>query len=200
MVGIVGDTLPDGPESRVYPEFFLPQSQIPWTASMDMVIRVANEQLPLVSSIRAAILSVSPEIPRFDVTTVESELETLGNRRRFQTWLLGSFSAIALILAAIGIYGLISYSVTERTPEIGIRMALGARRVDILGMILGRLLMLAGAGLLLGVAAALALSRAASSLLFGVAWTDSLTLALATLLLLTVALAAGYIPARRATR
>jgi putative ABC transport system permease protein len=196
----VGDTLPDGPESRVYPEFFLPQSQIPWTTSMDMVIRVANNQLPLASSIRAAILSVSPEIPRFDVTTVESELEALGNRRRFQTWLLGSFSAIALILAAIGIYGLISYSVTERTTEIGIRMALGARRVDIMGMILGQLSMLAGAGLLLGLAGALALSRAASSLLFGIAWTDSLTLALATLLLLTVALAAGYIPARRATR
>jgi putative ABC transport system permease protein len=200
VVGIVGDTLPNGPESRVYPEFFLPQSQIPWTPSMDMVIRVANNQLPLASSIRAAILSVSPEIPRFDVTTVESELEALGNRRRFQAWLLGSFSAIALILAAIGIYGLISYSVTERTPEIGIRMALGARRKDIMAMILGRLLMLAGAGLLLGLAGALALSRAASSLLFGVAWTDSLTLALATLLLLTVALGAGYIPARRATR
>jgi ABC-type antimicrobial peptide transport system permease subunit len=143
---------------------------------------------------------VSAEIPRFEVTTVESQLDALGNRRRFQTWLLSSFSAIALILAAIGIYGLISYSVTERTPEIGIRMALGARPLNIMGMILGQLFMLAGAGLVLGVGAALVLSHAASYLLFGVASTDSLTLTLATLLLLSVALAAGYFPAKRATR
>jgi predicted permease len=200
VVGVVGDTLPDGPESRVYPQFFLPQTQVPWTASMDMVIRVVDDRLPLASSIRAAILSVSSEIPRFEVTTVESELEALGNRRRFQTWLFSSFSAIALILAAIGIYGLISYSVTERTAEIGIRMALGARPVDIMGMILGQLSMLAGAGLLLGLAGALALSHAASNLLFGVAWTDGRTLAPATLLLFLVALTAGYIPAKRATR
>ena len=200
LVGVVGDTLPDGPESRIYPQFFLPQTQVPWTASMDMVIRVGDSRLPLASSIRAAILSVSSEIPRFEVTTVESELEVLGNRRRFQTWLLSSFSAIALILAAIGIYGLISYSVSERTAEIGIRMALGARPVDIMGMILGQLSMLAGAGLLLGLAGALALSHAASNLLFGVAWTDGRTLALATLLLFMVALTAGYIPAKRATR
>jgi putative ABC transport system permease protein len=200
VVGVVGDTLPDGPESRVYPQFFLPQTQVPWTASMDMVIRVADNRLPLANSIRAAILSVSSEIPRFEVKTVDSELEALGNRRRFQTWLLSSFSVIALILAAIGIYGLISYSVSERTAEIGIRMALGARPVDILGMILGQVSMLAGAGLLLGLAGALALSHAASNLLFGVAWTDGRTLALATLLLFMVALTAGYIPAKRATR
>ena len=200
VVGMVGDTLPDGPESRSYPQFFLPQSQIPWTSSMDIVIRVAHNQIPLAGSIRAAVLSVSAEVPRFEVTTVESQLDALGNRRRFQTWLLSSFSAIALILAAIGIYGLISFSVTERTPEIGIRMALGARPLNIMTMILGQLFILAGAGLLLGVAAALALSHAASYLLFGVAPTDSLTLTLATLLLLTVALAAGYFPARRATR
>jgi predicted permease len=200
VVGVVGDTLPDGPESRSYPQFFLPQSQIPWTGSMDIVVRVARNQVPLAGSIRAAVLSVSAEIPRFGVTTVESQLDALGNRRRFQTWLLSSFSAIALILAAIGIYGLISYSVTERTPEIGIRMALGARPLNIMSMILGQLFMLAGAGLLLGLAIALALSHAAAYLLFGVAPTDSLTLTLATLLLLMVALAAGYFPARRATR
>src|SRR5260370_2834478 len=107
----------------------------------------------------------------------------VGSWRRFQAWRVGLFCAIAMIVAAIGIYGLISYSVSERTAEIGIRMALGARPVDILGMILGQVSMLAGAGLLLGVAGALALSHAASNLLFGVAWTDGRTLALATLLL-----------------
>lgn len=200
VVGVVGDTLPDGPESRVYPQFFLPQTQVPWAASMDLVIRAADNRLPLANSIRAAIVSVNSEIPRFEVTTVDSELETLGNRRRFQTWLLSSFSAIALVLAAIGIYGLISYSVSERTAEIGIRMALGARPVDIMGMILGQVSTLAGAGLLVGLAGALALSHAASNLLFGVAWTDGRTLGLATLLLFMVALTAGYIPAKRATK
>jgi ABC-type lipoprotein release transport system permease subunit len=200
VVGVVGDTLPDGPESRAYPQFFLPQKQIPWTASTDIVVRVDDTRLPLAASIREAILSVSAEIPRFEVTTVDSQLEAMGNRRRLQTWLLSAFSAIAVTLAAIGIYGLISYSVTERTAEIGIRMALGATRIDILAMIMRSLLVLAGGGLMLGVAGAMALSRAASSLLFGVAWSDSFTLASATLLLLGVALAAGYIPARRATK
>jgi predicted permease len=200
VVGVVGDTLPNGPESRAYPQFFLPQSQVPWTASTDIVIRIADESLPLAGSIRAAILSLSAEIPRFEVTTVTSQLEELENRRRFQTWLLSSFSAMALVLAAIGIYGLISYSVTERTAEIAIRMAVGAGRVDIMGMIMGRVLLLTGGGLMVGLAAALALSRAASTLLFGVSWTDGLTLAVTTALLLGVALAAGYIPALRATR
>jgi putative ABC transport system permease protein len=200
VVGVVADTLPDGPESHGYPQFFMPQSQIPWTASMDMVIRVANNQLPLASSIRAAIVSVSSEIPRFEITTVSAELETLGNRRRSSTWLLGLFSTIALILAATGIYGLVSYSVTERTAEIGIRMAFGAGRMDIMRTILGQVLMLAGSGLLFGLVGALALSRIAASMLFGVARADSVTLVLATLLLLIVALIAGYIPARRAAR
>jgi putative ABC transport system permease protein len=199
VIGVVGDTLPNGPESRVFPQFFLPHSQVPWTASMDMVVRAGQNQLLLAGSIRAVILSVKPNIPRFEISTVESEIERLGNRRRFQTWLLSVFSAVALVLAGIGIYGLISYSVAERTSEIGIRMALGACRLDIMRMIFGQILMITGEGLLLGLAGALALSRAASSLLFGVAWMDSLTLALATFLLLLVALAAAYIPARRAT-
>ncbi len=200
VVGVVGDSLPDGPESRVFPLFYLPQSQRPWIASMDIVIRVADDRLPLANAIRAAVLSVNGQIPRFAVTTVDAELDTLGTQRRSSTWLLISFSAFALVLAAIGIYGLVSYSVTERTAEIGIRMAFGAARLDIIRLVLGQVLLLAGGGLLLGVTAALIVSRAAASLLFGVAPTDGVTLAGATLLLLTVALLAGYVPARRATR
>jgi putative ABC transport system permease protein len=200
VVGIVGDTLPDGPESQVFPQFFLPQTQAYGTASMDVVVRAAKNQLPLASNIRAAILSIKSDMPRFEVATVESEIERLGNRRSFQTWLLTAFSAVALVLAGIGVYGLISYSVAQRTSEIGIRMALGADRSKIMRMILGQLLTLTGIGLLLGLVGALTLSHAASSLLFGVAWTDGLTLASATSLLFVVALAAAYIPARRATR
>ena len=200
VVGIVGDTLADGPESQVFPQFFLPQTQAPGTASMDIVVRAGQNKLPLASSIRAAILSIKSDMPRFEVATVESEIERLGNRRSFQTWLLTAFSAVALVLAGIGVYGLISYSVAQRTSEIGIRMALGADRSKIMRMILGQLLTLTGIGLLLGLIGALTLSHAASSLLFGVAWTDGLTLASATSLLFVVALAAAYIPARRATR
>jgi predicted permease len=200
VVGIVGDTLPNGPESRALPQFFLPQSQVPWTASRDIVVRAGQDQLPLVASIRAAILSVNSNIPRFEISTVDSEIERLGNRRRFQTWLLNAFSVLALFLAGIGIYGLISYSVAERTSEIGIRMALGACRLDIMRMIFGQILTITGVGLLLGLAGAVALSHAASSLLFGVTSMDSLTLTAATSLLFLVALAAAYIPAKRATR
>jgi predicted permease len=200
VVGIVGDTLPNGPESRALPQFFLPQSQVPWAASMDIVVRTGQNQLPLAATIRAAILSVNSNILRFEISTVDSEIERLGNRRRFQTWLLNAFSAVALFLAGIGIYGLISYSVAERMSEIGIRMALGARRLDIMRMILGQILTITGVGLLLGLAGAVALSHAASSLLFGVTWMDNITLTATTSLLFLVALAAAYIPAKRATR
>jgi predicted permease len=200
VVGVVGDTLPDGRESRVYPQFYLPQSQAVSTAAMDIIVRPSQEQLPIANSIRISILSVNHNIPRFEITTVDRMLEELGNRRTFQTWLLSSFSMIALVLAAIGIYGLISYSVTERIPEIALRMALGADRLDIMRMVLGQVMVLAGIGLLLGLGTALLLSHAASSLLFGVAWADGPTLVLAIALLLLVALVAGYIPARRAMK
>jgi predicted permease len=200
VVGVVADSLPDGPESRVSPLFYLPQSQRPWVASMDIVIRVADDRLPLANAIRAAVLSVNNQVPKFAVTTVDAELDALGTQRRFSTWLLSSFSAFALVLAAIGIYGMVSYSVTERTAEIGVRMAFGAARADIMRLVLGQVLLLAGGGLLSGLAAAMIISRTAANLLFGVAPTDGVTLTGATLLLLMVALLAGYVPARRATR
>jgi putative ABC transport system permease protein len=150
--------------------------------------------------VRGAILRVSPDIPRFEISTVESQLERLGNRRRFQTWLLSAFSTIAFVLAAIGTYGLVSYSVAERTSELGIRMALGASRRDILRLILGHSITVTGVGLFVGSAAALVFSRAASGLLFGVSWADGLTMSLTGVLLLFVSLAAAYVPARRATK
>src|SRR5579859_63057 len=200
VIGIVGNTLPNGRESRAFSQFFLPQSQVPSAASMDVIVREERGTVPLADSIRATILSLDPNIPRFNVTTVETKLEELGNRRALETWLLGLFSAISLLLAAIGVYGLISYSVTERTSEIAIRMALGAARFDILKLVLGQVLVLAGIGLFLGLGGALVLSHIASRFLFGVASTDGPTLALTTFLLLAVALVSGAIPARRAMK
>ena len=200
VVGMVSDTLPNGPESGSLPQFFLPQNQVPWTASMDVIVRGAQDRLSLASNVRGAIMRVSPEIPRFEISTVDSQLERLENRRRFQTWLLSVFSSIAFLLAAIGTYGLVSYSVAERTNELGIRMALGASRRDILRLVLGHAITVTAVGLLVGSVAALAFSRAASGLLFGVSWADGLTMSLTGVLLLSVSLAASYVPARRATK
>lgn len=199
VVGVVGDTLPNGPESRSLPQFFLTLDQAPQTKSMDILVRGAQDRLPLANDLRRAILSVSAQIPRFAVSSVEAQLEQLGNRRRFQTWLLSAFSMIAFVLAAIGTYGLISYSVTERIHEIGIRMALGATRGDVLRMILAEVARITGVGLFVGTLGALLVSRAASNLLFGVPWADGITLSLTAGILLFAALTAAYIPARRAT-
>jgi ABC-type antimicrobial peptide transport system permease subunit len=196
----VADTLPNGPESSVLPQFFLPQDQVPWTDSMDILVRTTQNHFPNTSDVRKAVLSVNSDVARFQISTVDDELERLGSRRRFQTWLLSAFSAVSLALAGIGIYGLILYSVAERTNEIGIRMALGATRLDIMRMILGELLTLSSVGLLIGLAGTLALSRAISSLLFGVRWADGLTLCLAMSSMLVVVVSAAYFPARRATR
>ncbi len=200
VVGLVSDTLPNGPESRSLPQFFLPQDQAPQNRSMDVLVRDAQDRVSLASDVRGAIVSFSSEIPKFEISTVESQLERLGNRRSFQTWLLSVFSAIAFVLAAIGTYGLISYSVTERTNELGIRMALGASRLDILRLVLGQAITITGVGLFVGSVAALVFSRAASGLLFGVSWADGRTMSLAGALLLFVSLAAAYVPARRATK
>jgi predicted permease len=200
IVGVVADTLPNGPESSVLPQFFLPQDQVPWTDSMDILVRTTQNHFPNTSDVRKAVLSVNSDVARFQISTVDDELERLGSRRRFQTWLLSAFSAVSLALAGIGIYGLILYSVAERTNEIGIRMALGATRLDIMRMILGELLTLSSVGLLIGLAGTLALSRAISSLLFGVRWADGLTLCLAMSSMLVVVVSAAYFPARRATR
>jgi predicted permease len=199
VVGVVGDTVPNGPESRSLPQFFLPQDQAPEAKSVDILVRSSQDRLPLANDLRAAVLSVSPQTPRFEVTTAELQLERLGSRRRFQTWLLSAFSAMAFVLAAIGTYGLISYSVAERIHEIGIRMALGASRTNVLRMILGQAARITSVGLLVGTLGALAFARAASHLLFGVSWADTLTLSLTAGILLFAALLAAYIPARRAT-
>ena len=200
IVGVVGDTLPNGPESRSLPQFFLPQDQGPLSRSMDILVRGAQERLPLAKDLRVAILDVSPEVPKFEVSTLESQLERLGNRRRFQTWLLAAFSTLAFVLAGIGVYGLISYSVSERINEIGIRMALGASRMDVMRLILGQAIAVTGLGLLVGSVGALVFSWAASSLLFGVSWADGVTLSLTAGLLLVVTLVAAYMPAKRATK
>src|SRR5882672_9704638 len=132
--------------------------------------------------------------------TMEQLLADSYAPRRFQTWLFGLFAAVALVIASVGIYGVISYAVSQRTREIGIRMALGAQAGDVLRMVIWRGMSLALAGVVLGITAALALTRVMKNLLFEVSATDPAIFALIALLLVSVAFIASYIPARRATK
>ena len=149
---------------------------------------------------RSEIQSLDKTVWLDHVTTVELWLRELGSHRRFQTSLLSLFAVVALLLAAIGIYGLMHHSVTQRTHEMGIRIALGAQPRDVLGLIVGRGMVLAVIGLGIGLAGALALTRFLSSLLFDVSATDPITFLSVSLLLAAVALLACYLPARRATK
>jgi ABC-type antimicrobial peptide transport system permease subunit len=167
---------------------------------MDLVVRAKLPIESLVPGVRAALRSVDPDLPNSDFQPLEELVDHAVSPRRFVTALLGAFSLLALILASLGIYGVISYSVTQRTNEIGIRIALGAQTRAVLRLIIGQGAKLALIGLGIGLAGAFALTRVLSSLLFGVGATDPLTFTGIALLLTGVALLACYIPARKATK
>jgi putative ABC transport system permease protein len=154
----------------------------------------------LVAAIRSQIQSLDPELSIANVYTMEQLAGRSIAGRRFSMTLLAVFAAVALLLAAIGIYGVVSYSVTQQTHEIGIRMALGASSTDVLGMIIGRALLLALIGIAVGVVAARTLTGLMSSMLFEVSASDTVTFAAVPFLLASLVLLASYIPARRATR
>jgi putative ABC transport system permease protein len=149
---------------------------------------------------RHAISAVDSELPVFDVATMQELVYQSMAEPRFNTVLLGIFAVLAFVLATVGIYGVMSYSVTQRTHEIGVRMALGAERVDVLRLVVGQGMRLALMGVVIGLGAALGLTRFLASFLFGIQPTDPMTFLAVSLLLAGVALAASYIPARRATK
>jgi putative ABC transport system permease protein len=163
-------------------------------------VRSDADPATLINLIKTQVWTVDNQIPVTRVQTMTEVMAASIAGQRFNMLLLGIFAGVALLLAAVGIYGVISYSVTQRTHEIGIRMALGAQAVDVLKMILGQGLLLASIGVVIGVVGAFALTRLMSSLLFGVTATDPMTFTIVSLLLIAVALAACYIPARRAMR
>jgi putative ABC transport system permease protein len=152
----------------------------------------------LTSSVRDAVASIDKDQPVFNVVTMQHLVDASISTPHLTLVLLGLFSGLALVLAAIGIYGVISYSVQQRTHEIGIRMALGAQRSNVLSLVVGQGVKLAAIGVVIGIAAALGLMRLLTALLFGVSANDPITFAAASAILLLVALAACYIPARRA--
>jgi predicted permease len=200
VVGVVGDMRRQGPERDALPQIFVSLSQNPASRTMAFFVRTSSgDPLAMAGALRAAVRRVEKNAAIDAVTPLDEQFGSYLTQRRFQTSLVAGFSVIALLLAAVGIYGLIQYSVAMRTQEIGLRVAIGAQRGDIFRMILGEGLKLSLTGVAIGLVGALWLGGAGSSLLFGVTATDPLTFAVVALLLTAVALAACYFPARRAT-
>ncbi|HET8677497.1 MAG TPA: FtsX-like permease family protein, partial [Blastocatellia bacterium] len=199
VIGVVGDVKHIALDTEAGAEMYTPFSQTPWDA-VSLVLRTTSEPMSVVSAVRGQIQSLDNEMPISSVRTMESILSNSVASPRFNMMLLGIFAAVALLLAAVGIYGVISYSVTQRTHEIGIRMALGARQSDVLRMVVGQGMALAVIGVSAGMIGAFAVTRLMTDLIYDVSATDPATFALLPLLLIAVAILSSYIPARRATR
>jgi len=199
IIGVVGDVHQMGLDVSPEPTVYWPHSELVMSG-MTILLRTTSDPLKLVATARGELQQLDPELPMAAVVTMDQLLADSLSRSRFTMLLLGIFSAVALVLAAVGIYGLIAYSVTQRTQELGIRIALGAQRRDVLRLVLGQGARLTLLGVALGILAALAFSRLLASMLFDVSATDPLTYAGVAGLLAVVALLACFIPARRATR
>jgi len=199
VVGIVGDVRQYGLDQAPSMAAYIPQAQ-DLNYGYTLVARTTIDPRNLESAVRSAFLAADKTQPVYDIKPMEDYLQSSLAERTFTLLLLGLFGLLALVLAAVGIYGVISYAVSLRTRELGIRMALGANRNEVLAMVLRQGAMLTGAGLIAGLAASLILTRFLSSLLYGVSSGDVTTSALVALVMIGVALVASYIPARRATQ
>jgi len=206
VVGVVADVRHQGLESETNPRVYLPHTQVmermkaSFLRSMTLVLRSAAPSEPLIAAVRREVSAVDREQPVSNIRTMRQVIAASVAERAFTTALLGAFAALALLLALIGIYGVMSYVVTQRTHEIGVRVALGARSSDILRLALMQGMRLAFAGLIVGAPASLTLTQLMKGLLYGVSATDPLTLVGVAALLALAALIACYIPARRATK
>jgi len=201
VVGVVGDVRHASLEMQGSPEFYRPfLNNRDMSRKMTFAVRTTQPPELLTASLRRQILELDPNQPIGNVRTLEQSVERSVAARRFVMWLLGLFAATALLLATVGIYGVMSYTVSQNTREIGIRRALGAQTLDVLRLIVGHGMLLAIAGVLLGLLGAFGLTRLMVSLLFEVKATDQLTFAMVTLLLIGVAFLACYLPARRASK
>lgn len=199
VVGVVGDVRHLALEQASGNEMYIPMRQCRDRASYDLVVRSTLAVGPLASGLREALKPIAPNIAGNDFRTLQQIVDTSVSPRRFTVLLLGGFATFALVLASLGIYALISYSVNQRTQEIGIRMALGASRFDVQRQIIGHTLLLTVIGLAAGAAASWALARGLEGLLFEVTASDPLTFAAMLTVLIVVATVAGYLPARRAS-
>jgi putative ABC transport system permease protein len=207
VVGIVADERHQGVTGMIKEKFFVPHVQWPVATnggdpirSVFVVARTTGEPLSLAGAVRDEIRQMDASLPIASVRSMDDVVAAALATPRLTGFLLGAFAAIALALAAVGIYGVLAYLVSQRTPEIGIRLALGADRRQVISMVLRHGLSLAAAGIAIGLVAALALTRLMQSVLYGVRPNDPVTFAAVTVALLLIALMASFLPARRATK
>jgi putative ABC transport system permease protein len=202
IVGVAGDMRQNGPGQPAKPELFVSYVQCgeEIATQMFIVARTSRDPLSLTAAVQGAVREIDPDQPVSGASSMEQRLSGSMARRRFNLFLLGAFAGLAVILAGVGIFGVMSYVVTQRTSEIGIRVALGAGSRSVLAMVMRYGLMLAGAGVLIGSLAALALTRVMSSLLYGIGARDPLAFALAPAFLLAISAVACYVPALQAVR
>lgn len=199
IVGVVGEARYGSLGDKPSPHVYLPYTQMTW-GGMTLFVRSGLDPAALTPAIRREVQAIDPDQSLYDVKMLGESLSESVAPRRHASALLGGFAALALVLAAVGLYGVMAYSVAQRTHELGVRVALGARSADVLKMVLGQGMLLVLIGTVVGLAAAAALTRLIESLLFGVSPTDPATFMVIVLLLVLVSLLACYIPARRATR
>jgi predicted permease len=199
VVGVAGRVKQDSLDSNPRIAFYLPHSQFP-TRAMTVAVRSSTEPSAMVAAVRNELQNLDPDLPMYEVRTMAQRVDESLARRRFSMLLLGAFASFALVLATIGIYGVMAYLVSQGTREIGIRMALGASQRNVLTLVVRQGMALTLSGVMLGLAAAFLLTRMMRSLLFGVEPADPITFAAISFLLLMVALLASYIPAQRASR
>ena len=197
VLGVVGDRLSNGPGSSMLPTMYDLDTG---SSTTTMVVRTIGDPLLLVNAVRRTVHAINPAVPYFEITTVDQQMWEIQAPRRFETILLTIFSVLATLLAAAGIYGLLQHAVAQRTKEIGIRLALGARTCDVVRLVLSHGLRGVAIGLLGGVAVSYAATRVLSSVLYDVTATDPMTLAGVIVLLIAAAFAASSLPARRAVK
>jgi putative ABC transport system permease protein len=201
IVGIVGDVKYDGLGTAAIPEMYFSYRQALWPQhAMTVVLRTSGDPANLAAAARREVLAIDPDLPIYDVRTMEDLVYRSLAGPHFNMLLLEIFAGFALVLAAVGIYGVIRYSVSQRTHELGLRMAVGAQARDITGLVLREAMIVTSIGLAVGLVAALIGTRVLSTLLFGVGPTDPYVFVGVSALLTAVALLASYVPARSAAR
>jgi putative ABC transport system permease protein len=200
IVGVIGNVRHDGLEADPRPEVYLPFGQGHWPSVFVVVRSKILDPLALTAGVQNAVWSVDKDVPLSNLRTMQDVIAGSVLRRKFTTLLLAIFAGLAMLLAAVGLYGVMSYTVSQRTHEIGIRMALGAQKADVLRLVVGQGMSLVALGVVLGVVGSMAATRLMSGLLFGVSATDPVVFGGIAALLASVALAANYVPARRAAK